>query len=155
MTTEVQWSELQRDPKSVAALADRGDVHVRRRDGAALLLTRVDRAATSAEGAVHAARALRSLLVHLPREAREAAARSLVDEFPWVDILPAADRDQFVVDFSRAFRASAELGEWSPLEQTLQEWRSTAIVHADPELARNLASAIDEDLGPVPNPMDD
>ena len=40
---EVQWSELQRDPKSVAALADAGDVRVRRRDGAPLVLSREDR----------------------------------------------------------------------------------------------------------------
>ncbi len=52
MTVEVRWSELQRGPKGVAALADRGDVRVRRRHGAALLLTRVDRASSTAEGTV-------------------------------------------------------------------------------------------------------
>ncbi len=152
--TEVQWSELQRDPKSVAALADQGDVHVRRRDGAALLLTRADRAATSAEGAAHAARALRNLLIHLPHEAQEAAAQSLNDEFPWVDVLPESDRRQFVIDFSRAFQVSAELGQWHPLEQTIREWHSTAAVHADPELAASLSEPIDGDFGPVPSPSD-
>jgi len=156
MATEVQWSELQRDPKSVAALADNGDVRVRRRDGAALLLTRVDRASAAADGAVHAARALRNLLVHLPREAREAAARSLADEFPWVDALPESDRHQFVADFARAFHASAELGQWSLLDQTIREWRGTAAVHADRELAASLAEPIDaaDDFGPVPRPTE-
>lgn len=154
MSTEVQWSELQRDPKSVAALADRGDVHVRRRDGAALLLTRVDRAAATADGAVHAARALRSLLAHLPRDAVEAAAQSLADEFPWVDVLPQADRYHFVTDFARSFQASAELGNWAALDQTIREWRTTAAVHADSELAASLRRPIDDDFGLVPPPMD-
>jgi len=58
----------QRDPKSVAALADEGDVGVRRRGGAALLLTREDRVQSASEGAISAARALRNVLVHLPPE---------------------------------------------------------------------------------------
>jgi hypothetical protein len=96
MATEVQWSELQRDSKGVAALADQGDVRVRRRDGAALLLIREDRASSAAEGAVTAARALRNLLAHMPPGV---AAAALVDEFPWVDALPRDDRVQFVADF--------------------------------------------------------
>lgn len=155
MSTEVQWSELQRDPKSVAALADRGEVHVRRRDGAALLLTRVDRAAATADGAVHAARALRSLLSHLPKEAWEAAALSLTDEFPWVDALPEPDRHRFVADFARAFQASADLGQWALLDQTIREWRNTAFVHADSELAAALAEPIEgDDFGSVPTPTE-
>src|SRR5215469_5355190 len=98
MTTEVQWSELQRDPKSVAALADEGDVRVRRRDGAALLLTREDRVSMAAEGAVTAARALRNILVHLPPEA---AADALTDEFPWIEVFSQEDRIQFVTEFVR------------------------------------------------------
>lgn len=156
MATEVQWSELQRDPKSVAALADRGDVRVRRRDGAELLLTRADRAASTADGAVHAARALRNLLAHLPRDAWDAAARSLADEFPWVDALPAGDRHQFITDFARAFQASAEMGQWSLLDQILREWRNTAAIHADHDLAASLAIPLgtDSDFGPVPRPTD-
>lgn len=151
MTTEVQWSELQRDPKSVAALADVGDVRVRRRDGAALLLTREDRANSAAEGAVSAARALRTLLSHLPPET---AAEALMDEFPWVDVLPEADRAAFVTDFVRAFQASAELGEWSRLAQTIREWRSTAAVHSDPTLAKQLRDPVVGDFGPVPRPTE-
>ncbi|OLF11152.1 hypothetical protein BLA60_14285 [Actinophytocola xinjiangensis] len=154
MTTEVQWSELQRDPKAVAALADQGDVRVRRRDGAALLLIRADRASRSAAGAVQAARALRSLVEHLPPEAHEAIARSLIDAFPWVDVLPPDDQRQFVADFTRAFQISAELGQWSPLEQTIAEWHTTATVHAAPELAASLSTPLNDDLGPVASPFE-
>ncbi|MGH3589286.1 MAG: hypothetical protein ACRDQ0_23495 [Pseudonocardia sp.] len=149
MTTEVQWSELQRDPRSVAALADRGDVRVRRRDGVPLLLVREDRAHASADGAVVAARALRNALVHL---STEGAQEALADEFPWVDVLPDDDRRRFAVDFARAVQASAELGQWEVLSQVLVEWRATAAVHAEPALAEQLSGFVDGDFGPVPAP---
>ncbi len=88
--------------------------------------------------------------MHLPPDI---AARALLDEFPWVDVMPAAARQQFVHDFARAFRASAELGEWSVLAQTLGEWRSTAAVYADPVLAEQLSGPIDDDFGPVHEPI--
>jgi hypothetical protein len=147
----VQWSELQRDPKSVAALADKGDVRVRRRDGAALLLTREDRAQSASDGSVAAARALRNVLAHLPADV---AAEALLDEFPWLDVLPAEEKAQFVVDFIRAVQASAELGQWSVLAQTIKEWQSTAIIHADPALAEQLTTPLDGDFGPVPAPTE-
>lgn len=149
MVTEVQWSELQRDPKQVARLADEGAVRVRRRDGVPLLLIREDRAEALSEGSITAARALRNVLVHLPHDI---AARALLDEFPWVDVLPEHSQVQFVTDFARAFQASAELGEWSVLAQTIREWRATAAIHADPVLAQQLSGPTDEDLGPIPEP---
>ena len=146
MTTEVQWSELQRDPKSVAALADRGDVRVRRRDGAPLLLIREDQAAAASAGALAAARTLRNALAHL---STPDALRVLRDEFPWVDVLPPADLDRFVVDFVRAVGAAAELGRWGILDQTVREWIATARVQAEPGLAARLSAPVDGDLGPV------
>jgi hypothetical protein len=125
VTTEVQWSELQRDPKGVAALADQGDVRVRRRDGVSLLLVREDSATSAADGAVSAARALRNALAHL---SGDAAAEALVEEFPWVDLLPPVDRIRFVADFVRAVGASAELGRWAVLAQVILEWKATAAV---------------------------
>ncbi|GAA1256259.1 hypothetical protein GCM10009609_19290 [Pseudonocardia aurantiaca] len=149
MTTEVQWSELQRDPKSVAALADQGDVRVRRRDGVPLLLVREDRASASAEGAVTAARALRNAFVHL---SAEGALESLSEEFPWVDLLPDGDKPRFAMDFVRAVQVSAELGQWEVLSQVLVEWKATAAIHTDPALAAELSRPIDGDMGPVPAP---
>jgi hypothetical protein len=149
MTTEVQWSELQRDPKSVAALADRGDVRVRRRDGVPLLLVREDSAESAAVGALSAARALRNALAHL---SADDAVGALIEEFPWLDLLSEADRRQFASDFVRAVQASAELGRWSVLAQVVVEWKATAAVFADPVLAEELTRPVDDDLGPVPAP---
>jgi hypothetical protein len=150
-TTEVQWSELQRDPKSVAALADSGDVRVRRRDGAALLLMREDRANAAGEGAFTAARALRNILAHLPLDAALAA---LAEEFPWLDLLPRAELPQFVADFTRSAQISAELGQWSVLAETVREWKATAAVYADPALLGQLTRPLAEDHGPVPGPVE-
>lgn len=114
-----------------------------------LLLVREDSANTAAEGSVSAARALRSALAHL---SADAAAATLREEFPWVDLLPDADRQRFAADFVRAVGASAELGRWSVLAQVLVEWKATAAVHADPALVADLTRPLDEDLGPVPAP---
>ena len=146
MTTEVQWSELQRDPQGVAALAERDDVRVRRRGGVDLLLVREDRAEAAADGALAAARALRTALLHLGDAAHEA----LTPEFPWAEQLPVDDRRRFASDFARAVQASAEMGRWDVLSQTLAEWRATAAIHADPSLGAELSRPVDDDLGPVP-----
>lgn len=137
MATEVPWSELLRDPNGVAALADIADVQLKRRNGEPLILTRADRADASVNGAVHAARALRSLLVHLPRDAYAAVAQSLIDEFPWADLLPERDKFRFVADFARAFYACAEMGHWTLLGQTITEWHDTATAYASPDVAVN------------------
>jgi hypothetical protein len=151
MATEVQWSELQRDPKSVAAMVDSGDVRVRRRDGAALLLTREDRAAASGEGAITAVRALRNVLAYLePAQ----IATALADEFPWLELLPESALPEFVKDFVKATRASVDIGQWSVLGQTLREWKATAAVYANPELLAALTKPLGEDYGVVPNPAE-
>lgn len=147
MTTEVQWSELQRDPKAVAALADRGNVRVRRRDGVPLLLVREDGTAADAAGAMTAARALRNALAHL---SLPDAAEVLREEFPWADLLPETEQRAFAADFVRAVAASAELGRWSVLAQVVVEWKATAAVYADPSLVNELTRPVDADLGPVP-----
>ncbi|MEU8815033.1 hypothetical protein [Actinoplanes sp. NPDC048796] len=149
---EVQWSELQRDPKSVAALADAGDVRVRRRDGADLLLTREDRMAASGEGAIATVRALRNLLAHV---SPETAAEALSDEFPWLSLLPPDAVPQFVVEFTKAARISADLGQWSVLADVLRGWKATAMVYTDPDLLRQLSGPVDDDLGAVPAPVED
>jgi hypothetical protein len=147
---EVQWSELARDPKGVAAKADVGDVRVKRRDGADLLLTREDRVASTELGSLTAVRALRNLVAHLPADVTRAA---LAEEFPWLSLLPEEALPDFVADFVRAAQASAELGRWSVLAQTIHEWKATAAIYADPALLAALSTPITGDFGPVPSPV--
>ena len=149
----MQWSELQRDPKSVAAIAEKHEVRVKRRDGADLLLVRADQHQNRHSGAVTAARAMRSVF---RAAGPDVVAHALLDEFPWITVLPESDRRKFTKEFTQAIMASAELGQWSLLGQTVQQWTNTAIVHADPELTRALKGPTTVTDGRiVPNPVDE
>ena len=106
---------------------------------------------TSGEGAIATVRALRNLLAHVPVET---AAAALNDEFPWLSLLPADAVTQFVADFIKAARISAELGQWSVLAETVRGWKATAMIYADPDLVRQLSGPLDGDLGPVPAPVE-
>ena len=108
--------------------------------------------AASGEGAIATVRALRNLLAHVPVET---AAAALSDEFPWLSLLPADAVSQFVAEFIKAARISADLGQWSVLAETLRGWKATAMIYADPDLLRQLTGPLDDDLGPVPAPVED
>jgi hypothetical protein len=105
-----------------------------------------------AQEALAAARALRNVLVHLPEQIAEAV---LGEEFPWAELLPAAEQARFASDFVRAVQTSAELGRWSVLGQTLAEWKATAAAWTDPTLVAALRGDITDDFGLVPAPEGD
>lgn len=74
------------------------------------------------------------------------------DFFPWLKHLPEAEVREFFSDISRvAYEAfCAPTVNTKALDVEIASWRSTAEVHADPELYAALMSAIDgEDAGPV------
>ena len=93
-------------------------------------------------------RALRNLAVHSPA----ALSAALLDEFAWTSFLPTVDRATFVDDFTRIVVAAAELDNFAPLTQMLDEWRATAEIHADPKLARQLRRPITAKGKSVPRP---
>jgi len=132
--TERPFSDLLRHPKDVAGDVDEGDIVLRRRDEPDLWLSRADREAERSAAFAAVARALRNLALHSPA----ALAAALSDAFPWIELLPASDRRLFVDEFSRVVTAAADLENITPLTQLLREWRATAEVHADPQLARRL-----------------
>jgi hypothetical protein len=120
---------------------DRGDVRVRRRDGVALLLTREDRASTTAEGAVTAARALRNLLAH-----RE--PQTTLTSYPSKTELSSRRTSSVPSGFGGvgAVDTAAPHG---------QRMEGHGIVHADPELVEQLSSPVNDDFGVVPDPTGD
>jgi len=107
--------------------------------------------ATAGEGAIATVRTLRNLLAHVPLET---AAAALNDEFPWLSLLPADAVPQFVAEFIKAARISAELGQWSVLAETVRGWKATAMIYTDPDLVRQLSGPLSDDLGPVPVPVE-
>jgi len=150
MTTEVQWSDLQRDPKGVAALADQGTVRVRRRTGGALLLIREQDANLSKQGAISGARLLRTLARLHP----DLLLETLREDYPWVNHLPPDVQAEFLTDHVRTIHTAAEFERWTLVEQNITEWRATAEIYADPALLARLTRPHDgEDAGPVPPPV--
>ena len=69
--------------------------------------------------------------------------------------MPKEEQALFVTEFVRAFQASAEIGQWTLLAQTVREWRATAAVYADPGLVEQLPGPVGDDLGAVPDPTED
>jgi hypothetical protein len=60
---------------------------------------------------------------------------------------------QFVADFTKATRISAELGQWSLLAETVREWKATAAVYADQVSSASSPAPLSDDHGPVQGPM--
>ncbi|MER5392075.1 DUF6247 family protein [Saccharopolyspora sp. NPDC002686] len=75
-----------------------------------------------------------------------------IDEFPWLEKLPPEARAEFERDYARVARLSAGSGDRSELDQTVHEWKATALIYDDPELVRRLTEPVTTDYGPVPPP---
>lgn len=56
----------------------------------------------------------------------ESAIELLVEEFPWLRLMSEDARAAFAKEFELRLRTSADLGEWSTLDQFLTEWKDTA-----------------------------
>jgi hypothetical protein len=72
--------------------------------------------------------------------------------FPWLKHLDEAHRREFFADISRvAYEVSVSVNaRMDGLDSEISSWKSTAEVHADPELYAALTSAIEgKDFGPV------
>lgn len=145
---ERPFSDLLRHPNEVTRDLEAGDVLLRRRDEPDLRLTREDRERAREVAFTVIARALRNLVAHDPK----VAERVLDDAFPWLHFLPALDRRQFLDEFMRTAVAAGELDAFGEVAQLLREWRATAEVHADPQLARRLRRPLHARGGRVAKP---
>lgn len=137
--TERPFSDLLRHPKDVAVDVEAGDVILRRRDQPDLWLSRADRETERSQAFAVLARTLRNLALRSP----DALTDALVEVFSWTEVFPISERSLFVEDFSRVATAAADLDDMRPLTQLLREWRATAEVYADPELAKRLRLRVD------------
>ena len=122
-----------------------------RRDGEDLVLESAERAETDAQASLTAARLISELL--RSDETAQTVLRVLPAVFPWMRFLPDEAAQAFAVEFAETALASAELGNMAPLMPTIEAWRATAEVHADPSLHKVLTAPLDgTDYGPVPEP---
>ncbi len=145
---ERPFSDLLRRPKEVTRDLDEGDVLLRRRDEPDLRLMRADRDAERAAAFAALSRTLRNLAVHSP----EILGNALGDAFPWLEFLSSRDRRLFVEEFSRIVVAAAAVANYAPLGQLVREWRATAEIHADPELAGRLQHSLEADGDRIEQP---
>lgn len=148
--SEYTFTEFLRSPREVAEAADRSPrLVIHRRNAPDLVLSRADRRRGEAVGAAGAAALLSRLL---GRDSTQAAAL-VAEAMPWTRFLSEQGRSDFVLEFAETLAVSAELDSFAPLAQMLDEWKATAALQADPELADELARPIpDPDGRPVPEP---
>lgn len=82
-------------------------------------------------------------LVHDPALA-DRFPDALASTLPWVSFLPEEDRRTFASEATDTLRACASLGRYTAFASLIDDWRATAEVWSDPELARSLNEPIDE-----------
>lgn len=131
---EHQFSDFLRQPNRIVEELQSRDVLLRRRGAPSLRLSRVDRDEARQETLLAVARMLRMLAVHAP----ESIEPVLLDGFPWAALLPAAARQEFLVELTQVLVATAELQSFAAVHQLMREWKATAEIHADPALAASL-----------------
>jgi hypothetical protein len=151
-TATLQWSDVARNPKKVAATVERdGQARLERRgEGSAFVLMTAERQSAARAGLQVIERLLRSALAAVKE--RNELDPVLMASFPWLRFIPAEHRSTFATEFQSTFEACAEIEVWEPLEQLLREWKATAAIYADPALLAQLKGPFDVDSGPVPRP---
>ena len=150
---EVPFSELQNRGKAAVSewLAAEGGrpLRVTRRDAEDLVLMTAARADQEHEVVSAAAAVLRALVASGETGVFRAA---VVAAFAWAQLLSDEEVDQFAAELADSPSVGASLDNPAPSALTIEAWRHTAEVYADPELARILASATDGDVGAAPAP---
>ena len=81
-------------------------------------------------------------------------AAALKDTLSWWQHLPDSDRDAFATELAQAFlvSSSGDHPTTTDVIQMLREWKATAEIHADPELAQRLSEPL-ETPGDHPVPI--
>jgi hypothetical protein len=74
------------------------------------------------------------------------------EAFPWVRYLPDPAVREFLVAFIDTARAAVDLDNVGLLAPVIAAWKSTALIHAEKDLHRELTSPAGQDLGPVEPP---
>lgn len=138
---ERPFSEFLRQPNDVVAELAEHDVLLRRRNAPALRLSQADRDEDRSEAFEALARLLRNLAISVPVALDEV----IDDAFGWVTFLPKTDRSHFVEELTQTLVGAGTVENYQPVTQLLREWKATAEVHSDPELARRLRIGIDTD----------
>lgn len=151
---EATLSELiQHSSDTIARLnsSRRRTLRLTRRDAEDLVLTTLSRAEQDAE-VIDGATRLIAAIVSDPVIKSQIGMRAIVQAYPWTRFLPHEDLEAFLRELSETLPAAVDLDNLAPIHQLLREWKATAEVHADPELAAILRSDSGGDFGQVLDP---
>jgi hypothetical protein len=143
MSTETLTDFLRR-PKKILKQVDKGDVVLARRGKAAIRISLDSRVEAQQERSELAAHLLADAVLAIPAMPAQMAA-ILERRFPWVRLLPADDRVE-------TLQACASVGKLARIEEIFNEWKATAEIHADPDLAAKLKGPFTESDAPVRRP---
>lgn len=150
---EVAFSELQNRGKTTVEqwMAAEGGrpLRVTRRDAEDLVLMTAARAEQEHEVVSAAAAVLRAIAATATGEVFHSA---VVSAFAWARLLSDAEVQTFAEELADSLQVGASLDSPAPSAHTIETWRHTAEVYADPELARILRSDTTDDGGAVPAP---
>jgi PHD/YefM family antitoxin component YafN of YafNO toxin-antitoxin module len=133
-TRTFPFSTLINKQTSVFPALDDADVILERRDAENLVLMRSERFQAMVDGLALAAKSL----AVIARSNRSLAEEVFAEELPWLAWLPAEARSESVVELLNHLLAGADTGLLLPFARALREWKSTAEIYSDPELARRL-----------------
>lgn len=140
---ERSLSYMLRNSGAILDEVEHRDVVLQRRDGEDLYLALRSRERGIRESLGVLARIVRAALHDVGT--RGAVAKWLAEELPWTSFLPESDRKNFLADFARTSAACVEAEVYEPLIRTLESWKATAEVYANPAL---LAVLTEKHKGP-------
>lgn len=108
----------------------RGGVTIVQGKVADLVLAPRQQVAAAAETTLHARTAAQFLreVITLERPLSESVV------FPWLQDLDDEEQQEFLHEFVDVFANCSTTGEWTPLEELLEDWLATAEAHRDPEV---------------------
>ena len=133
-TRTFPFSTLINRQTSVFPALEDADVILERRDAENLVLMRSERFQAMVDGLALAAKSL----AVIARANRSLAEDVFAEELPWLKWLPAEARAECVAELLDHLLAGAATGLLLPFARALREWKSTAEIYSDPELARRL-----------------
>ncbi len=88
-----------------------------------------------------------------PSAADGCADGDLERKLAWVDLMPERDRRLFAEEMFQLMAEAAETDDLAPVEQALREWRVTAEIYLDSELAKRLTEPRSAYGERVPRPV--
>ncbi len=78
---------------------------------------------------------------------QDAVTRTVIEKaeslFPWLEALAVDEIQAFYTDFFASIEQAIQSGDWSGVQNTIEDWQATAEVLADSALTETLSQPIE------------